>query len=98
MGEVIDKCVSVSLSRKHKQKICHKICYRYSKNYFKKLFQKTTEATGGLIGNKVPDVVAKLFDEKIASTASWSNSDTTSHTKIPGEGNIAPEKRQKTID
>ena len=98
MGEIIDKCVSFSLSRKYKQKICQTICYRYSKNYFKKLFQKTAEATGGLIGNKVPDLVAKSFDEKMASTASWSKSDTTSHTKIPGEGNITPEKIQKTID
>ena len=40
--------------------------------------QKMVETTGGFIGNKIADVVAKFYNDNITSTVSQSNSETVS--------------------
>ena len=40
--------------------------------------QKMAETTGDFIGNKIEDVVAKFYNNKITSTVSQSNSETVS--------------------
>ena len=71
-----------------------------------KLVQKNNlkEATGDLIGNKIADVVAKLYNgknAKVSKNSPQNNSETVTneHDKeIPKERYISPEERLKIID
>ena len=55
----------------------------------KRTIQKTAEATGDLIGNEI--------DDKIASTASWSNSETYFNRNTKGKEYIFRKKDSKSM-
>ena len=101
------KSIGKSLSNKYGQKLLdsdNKSTTDVIKTKLKRAIQKTAETTGDLIGNKIADVVAKLYDGKITKVLKnlqQNNSETVINEydkQIPKERYISLEKRQKVID
>ena len=101
------KNIGKSLSNKYGQKLLdsdNKSTTDVIKTKLKRAIQKTAETTGDLIGNKIADVVAKLYDGKITKVLKnlqQNNSETVINEydkQIPKERYISLEKRQKVID
>ena len=72
----------------------------------KRGYQKTAEATADLIGNKIADVLAKLYDGKTTNVSRTSPQNSYKYytvknehdEELPKERYISPEERQKITD
>ena len=68
----ISKNISKTLSGKYSQKIfdhAKKSATDMLKTSSKRVIQETAEATGDLIGNKIADVVAKSYNDRITKVS-----------------------------
>ena len=102
MGKNIGKYLSKNVSSTYTQKLfdyAEQSATEPLKTTSKKAIQKTAEATGDLIGNKIADAVAKLYNGKITrvSKASPQNNSETA-TNEEERYNVSPEKRQKVTE
>ena len=101
MGKNIGKNLSKNLSSTYTQKLfdyAEQFAIESLQTVSKKAIQKTEEATGDLIGNKIADAVAKLYNGKITRVSKASpqnNSETAANEEE--RYNISPEKGRKLL-
>ena len=96
------KNVGKSLSNNYGQTLLHstkKSTTDAIQKASKRAIQKTAEATGGLIGNKIADIITSVSKKK--STKEWHNNDETEEDveiATPKKRYISPEERKQIIE